>query len=202
MSDVEVPDKFHHFMLNKPHGCITARRDFEGRPTVYDHVPEHFPDLPHVGRLDFNTQGLLLFTDDGRLAQALLNKKYAGNADPESVQPIEKVYHVKVKALLEPEDPVFLRLEQPLEFEPGRFTEPARAGWVAPRSSCTWISIRIVEGRHRQIRKLCDRERLQIRKLRRVKLGPLELGDLKMRWCRMLGEEEVRALYEVALPEG
>lgn len=190
------------FMLNKPHGCITARRDWQDRPTVYDHVPAHFPDLPHVGRLDYNTQGLLLFTDDGRLAQGLLNKKYAGNADPEDVDPIEKIYHVKVKALIDPDDPVFERLEKPLEFEPGRFTEPAKAEWVAPRSSCTWISITICEGRNRQVRKLCKRAGLQIRKLRRVKLGPLELGDLKMRWCRMLTDEEIESLYEVALPEG
>ncbi len=195
-----MPHQF--FILNKPHGCITARRDFEGRPTVYDHVPEHFPDLPHVGRLDYNTQGLLLFTDDGRLAQALLNKKYAGNADPDSVEPIEKVYHVKVKAKLTPEASVLRRLKEPLEFEPGRFTAPAQTGWVAERSSCTWISLTITEGRHRQVRKLCDREGLQIRKLRRVKFGPLELDDLKMRWCRFLSKEEIQALYDVALPEG
>ncbi len=195
-------DEFQYLMLNKPHGCITARRDFEDRALVYDHIPAHFPDLPHVGRLDYNTQGLLLFTNDGRLAQALLNKKYAGNADPDSVDPIDKVYHVKVKTLLEPGDPVFEKLEEPLEFEAGRFTSPAKASWVALRSSCTWISITITEGRHRQVRKLCRRSGLQIRKLRRVKLGPLELGDLKMRWCRRLTDEEVKALYEVALPEG
>ena len=199
---MKLPDDMQYFMLNKPPGCISARVDFRDRPTIYDHVPGHFPQLPHVGRLDFNTEGLLLFTDDGRLQQGLLNKKYAGNADPEDCKPIEKVYHVKIKDKIEPDDPVFERLEEPLEFKPGRFTEPARAEYVAPRSSCTWISLTICEGRNRQIRKLCKREGLQIRKLRRVRLGPLELGDLKLRWCRMLEEDEIRALYEVALPEG
>ncbi len=193
---------FEYLMLNKPHGCITARRDFEDRELVYDHIPAHMPDLPHVGRLDYNTQGLLLFTDDGRLAQALLNKNYAGEADPEEVDPIEKVYHIKVKAKIEPDDPVLESLTEPLEFKPGRFTAPARVGWVAERSSCTWISVTITEGRHRQVRRLCDRSGLQIRKLRRVRLGPLELGDLKMRWCRRLEPWEVEALYDVALPEG
>ncbi len=191
-----------YFMLNKPPGCITARTDFKDRPTVYDHIPGHFPDLPHVGRLDYNTEGLLLFTDDGRLAQALLNKKYAGNADPTELRPIEKVYHVKVKALLEPDDPVFSRLQEPLEFKPGRFTAPARATYLEPRSSCTWISLTITEGRKHQIRRLCKREGLQIRKLRRVRLGPLHLGDLKLRWCRMLTPDEVTSLYAAALPEG
>lgn len=191
-----------YFMLNKPPGCITARKDFKDRPTVYDHVPASFPELPHVGRLDYNTEGLLLFTDDGRLAQALMNKGYAGNADAEEMEPIEKVYHVKVKAMLDPEDPVFRRLEEPLEYKPGKFTAPALAQYLEPRSSCTWISLMITEGRKHQIRKLCKREGLQIRKLRRVRLGPLLLGDLKLRWCRMLTDDEVAALYAKALPEG
>ncbi len=202
MPDVEVPEQFHHFMLNKPHGCITAKEDWEDRELVYDHIPDKFPHVGHVGRLDYNTQGLLLFTDDGRLSQALLNKEYAGEADPETTEPIEKVYHVKIKDVIEPDDPLFEELEEPLEFEPGRFTEPATAEYVAPRSSCTWIAITICEGRHRQVRKLCKRSGRQIRKLRRVKLGPLELGDLKMRWCRWLTDDEIRSLYEVALPEG
>ena len=71
-----------YFILHKPAGCITARRDFAARSTVYDHVPTHFPILPHVGRLDYATEGLLLFTDDGRLAQALLNPGFKGAADP------------------------------------------------------------------------------------------------------------------------
>ena len=191
-----------YFMLNKPPGCITARKDFRDRPTVYDHVPASFPDLPHVGRLDFNTEGLLLFTDDGRLQQALLNKKYAGNADPEEMEPVEKVYHVKLKAILKEDDPVLARLEEPLEYKPGLFTAAAKVSYVAPRSSCTWISMTITEGKYRQVRRICKREGLQIRKLRRVRFGPLELGELKMRWCRMLSEEEIGSLYEIALPEG
>ena len=91
-----------HFILNKPRGCITARRDFADRSTVYDHVPAHFPKLPHVGRLDFLTEGLLLFTDDGKLAQALLNPKIGPT--------IEKVYRVKVRDRLDPADRRIARL--------------------------------------------------------------------------------------------
>lgn len=194
--------QFQYLMLNKPPGCISARTDWRDRPTIYDHIPAHFPDLPHVGRLDFNSEGLLLFTDDGRLAQALLNPNYAGNADPSKVELIEKEYHVKLKAKLEPDDPVLKRMEEPLEYKPGLFTAPAKVEWVAERASATWISVTITEGKYRQVRRICGRERLQIRKLRRVRLGPLELGDLKLRWCRRLTEEEVQALYAWALPEG
>lgn len=184
-----------YFILHKPPGCLSARRDYLDRPTVYDHIPPHYPALGHVGRLDFNTEGLLIFTDDGHLNQALLNKEYGGET------PIEKVYHVKLKGILAESDWGIKELKEPIEFERGRFTEAARRVRVLEyRSSCTWVEVVICEGRQRQVRKLCARSGYQVRKLKRVRLGPLELGDLKMRWCRPLSLEEVEALYEASLP--
>lgn len=190
-----------YFVLNKPPGCICARRDFAGRPTVYAHVPPHYPDLPHVGRLDFNTEGLLLFTDDGRLAQAMINAEYAGRADPALVPPVEKVYHVKIRAELGPDDPRLLRLAEPLRMPAGVITRPAQVRIVGYRSRATWVEVQITEGRHRQVRRLCARSRLQIVKLRRIRFGPLELGSLKLRWCRPLARQEVTACYARALPD-
>lgn len=187
------------FMLHKPRGCITARADFAGRPTVYDHVPPHFPRLPHVGRLDFNTEGLLLFTDDGRLAQALGNPGFAGVA--EEVPPIEKVYHLKVRGVLAPDDGRIGLLGEPLRFNTGPVTRPARVRWLEHRSRATWIEVVLREGRNRQIRRLCDRSGLQVVKLRRVAIGPVGLGDLPARWCRQLTAEEVAALYAAAMPD-
>ena len=89
-----------YFMLHKPRGCFCARLRAGRLPTVYDHVPAHFPRLPHVGRLDVNTEGLLLFTDDGQLAQALLNHEFATNVAGRPLAPVEKVYHVKIRGLL------------------------------------------------------------------------------------------------------
>jgi 23S rRNA pseudouridine2605 synthase len=189
-----------YFVLNKPPGCISARRDFAGRPTVYDHVPPHYPDLPHVGRLDFNTEGLLLFTDDGRLAQALLNPGFAGLADPSAVPPVEKVYHVKVRGELGDADPVLARLAEPMVILGAPPTRPAKVRVVAHRARATWVEVVIDEGRNRQVRRLCERAGLQIVKLRRVRLGPLWLGDLKLRWCRPLTATEVAACYTLALP--
>ena len=189
-----------YFMLNKPPGCISARRDFAGRPTVYEHVPPHYPDLPHVGRLDFNTEGLLLFTDDGRLAQALLNPGWAGLADPSAVAPVEKVYHVKVRAELDDGHPALALLAEPIVILGAPPTRPARVRVVAHRSRATWVEVVIDEGRNRQVRRLCERAGLQIVKLRRVRLGPLELGDLELRWCRPLAAAEVAACYARALP--
>jgi 23S rRNA pseudouridine2605 synthase len=185
---------FQYFILNKPPGCITGRRDPEGRPTVYAHVPAHFPALPHVGRLDFNTEGLLLFTDDGRLARALLDPGFGGGRH------VEKVYHVKVRPPLDPADPRIGGLERPLPLPSGTPTTPARARWLQPRARSCWIEVAITEGRHHQVRLLCAREGLQIVKLRRVALGPLALGDLRLRWCRFLTEAEIAACHACALP--
>lgn len=187
-----------YFMMNKPAGCITARRDFESRQTVYDHVPPHFPSLAHVGRLDYNTEGLLLFTDDGRLAQALLNREFA--ADAGALDVIEKVYHVKIKGVLQDDDARLPLLAEPLEHKSGQFTAAARWRIVERRERTTWIELIICEGRNRQVRRLCERSELQIRKLRRMQLGPLELGALRLRWCRPLEQAEIAALYAAALP--
>lgn len=190
-----------YFMLNKPAGCITARRDFAGRSTVYDHVPTHFPDLPHVGRLDYPTEGLLLFTDDGRLAQGLLNPGFSGLADPASAPSVEKVYRVKVRDRLDPSDRRIPLLEKPLKYRSGHVTRPARARFVELRTRATWLEVIISEGRHRQVRNLCARSGFDVLKLRRIAVGPLCLGTLKLRWCRPLTEDEVSSLYAAALPE-
>jgi 23S rRNA pseudouridine2605 synthase len=186
----------HYFLLNKPPGCITGRADPEGRTTVYAHVPAWYPDLPPVGRLDFNTEGLLLFTDDGRLARALLDHELAG-------RPVPKVYHVKVRPRLDtaPDaDRRLARLTEPLVEPDGSATRPAAVALREHRTRASWIAITIDEGRHRQVRRLCERSGLQIVKLRRVALGPLELGGLPPRRCRPLTSEEVAACYAAALP--
>ncbi len=193
-----------YFVLNKPPGCITARRDYLERPTVYDHVPPHYPGLPHVERLDYNSEGLLLFTDDGRLAQGLLNpgfREARAAADGAPAGAVDKVYRVKVRGRLACDDPRLDELALPLLHpDDGVLTRPARVRFLELRTRATWVEVILREGRSRQIRHLCARSGLQVVKLRRVQLGPLTLGGLRLRWCRQLGEPEVRACYELALP--
>ncbi len=180
-----------YFMLNKPAGTISGRSDPHGRPTVMDHVPTHFPVLPHVGRLDWASEGLLLFTDDGQLSRALLDRAIGGV--------VPKAYHVKVRDRLDPEDSRIPRMEQPLDYD-GVPTEPAQVRFLELRTRATWLEVVITQGKHHQIRHLCARSGFPVLKLRRVRIGPLELGDLKLRWCRPLRLDEVEALYAVALP--
>ncbi len=180
-----------YFMLNKPAGTITGRSDPHGRPTVMDHVPTHFPALPHVGRLDWASEGLLLFTDDGQLSRALLDRAIGGV--------VPKAYHVKVRDRLDPADTRIARMEQPLDYD-GVDTEPAQVRFLELRTRATWLEVVITQGKHHQIRHLCARSGFPVLKLRRVRIGPLELGELKLRWCRPLRQDEVDALYAVALP--
>lgn len=192
---------FTHFMMNKPPGCICARVDLRGRPVIYAHVPTAWPALPHVGRLDFNSEGLLLFTDDGRLNQALLNREFRARLADDGLPPIEKEYHVKVRDLLEPDDPRVEFMRVPFTYTDGTVTHPAEVEVLEHRARATWIRVTLTEGRWRQVRMLCARSRLQVVKLRRVRIGPLALGDLKTRWCRPLTLAELEALYAAALPE-
>ncbi len=184
-----------YFVLNKPPGCIVGRTDPEGRATVYDHVPPHFPPLPHVGRLDYNSEGLLLFCDDGPLARALLDSQ----AGPAERPPIPKVYAVKLRDRMAPDAPALLRLQEPLDHPDGP-TRPAALRVLGHRSRATWVELTLLEGRHHQIRLLCARSELQVVKLRRVALGPLRLDDLPLRRCRPLSLDERDALYAAALP--
>ena len=185
--------------MNKPPDCICARADHRNRPLVYAHVPASYPSLPHTGRLDLNTEGLLLFTDDGKLQQALLNGKLRAS---QGLPPIEKEYHAKVRGILSPEDPRLAEMQQPLVYRGCIETAPASVSWIAHRTRATWLSIVITEGRHRQVRLLCGRSWLQVIKLRRVRLGPLHLGDLPLRWCRPITRTEAEALYAAAFPGG
>lgn len=156
-------------------------------------MPAHFPDLPHVGRLDYNTEGLLLFTDDGQLARALL--------DPEIGPHVEKVYHAKVRPKMAPADPRIAALEAPCVYEDGRRTLPARARHLVDRARSSWLEVVITEGRHRQVRRLLARSELQVVKLRRQRFGPLDLGALELRWCRPLTAAEIASCYDaVGLP--
>ena len=144
-----------------------------------------------MGRLDWATEGLLLFTDDGRLSHALLDRGFGAA--------VEKAYHVKVRDRLDPSDPRIQRLERPLDVH-GTPTQPARARFVELRTRATWLEIVITEGKHHQIRHLCARSGFPVLKLRRQRLGPLDLGGLRLRWARPLDLDEVVALYDAALP--
>lgn len=170
-------------LLNKPGGCLTTVRDPFHRQTVMTFVKDIPRRVFPVGRLDVDTEGLLLFTDDGDLGHALIHPRYA----------VEKEYEVLVRGTPTAKTLRMLETGVPID---GRVTSPARVSHSVCLNSGTRFSIVLHEGRKRQIRKMCAYIGYPVEQLRRVRLGPIRLGDLPTGRWRYLDHDEVRALHD------
>ena len=172
-------------ILNKPKGFVTTSHDPKGRPTTTDLVKRIRARLFSVGRLDYHTEGLLVMTNDGDLAQLLQHPKYG----------VPKTYRVKVKGMPEPKTLAKLRLGIRLD---KRKTAPAKVKKVGSTGKNTWLEITIKEGRNRQIRRMCDSIGHPVMKLRRTRYGPLRLTNLEPGAYRRLTAGEVAKLRDYA----
>jgi 23S rRNA pseudouridine2605 synthase len=181
------PERRVYWMLNKPRGVVTSTRDPEGRPTAPELVPEHAARLFPVGRLDRDTEGLLLLTNDGMLAHALLHPSHE----------VEREYEVGVRGELAPK--TLARLARGVHLEDGR-TAPARVSTPRfdPRSDTSVFRLTLIEGRKRQIRRSLLVLGHPVRSLRRVRFGPLRLGDLPRGAARRLAAGEQQSLERLA----
>ncbi len=181
---VALAAPYAYLLLNKPRGYITTRSDPEGRPTVYELLPEIWRRrVAPVGRLDVHTEGLLLLTNDGDLAQRVSHPRYG----------CAKLYRVKVKG--QPPEEQLARLRAGIVLE-GRRTAPARFERVASgaRAANAWLTVELREGRTRQVREMLFRIGHPVLKLRRVAIGPLRDRRLAVGSFRELTAEEVEAL--------
>ncbi len=177
-------------MLHKPAGYITAVSDPEGRPVVVSLLPKTgLPRLFPVGRLDWDTEGLLLLTNDGDLANRLTHPRHE----------VAKVYHAKVKGRPAPE--VLRRLLQGVVSDGERLSATAVSILRATREN-TWVMVSVRQGRYRQVRRMCEAIGHPVLKLVRVALGPLSLGSLPRGQWRTLLPAEVRALEAVKAQGG
>jgi 23S rRNA pseudouridine2605 synthase len=176
-----------YWMAHKPAGVVTTLRDPQGRPTVVQMLPDRLPRLHPVGRLDYESTGLVLLTNDGDLTHALLHPSRGS----------EREYRVTVKG--EVDARVRGALEHGVVLEEGR-TAPARVERVAydPASETTTFSLVLVEGRNRQIRRSLLALGRPVKKLVRVRMGPLQLGNLPRGQARALRRDEIEALLEHA----
>jgi pseudouridine synthase len=165
-----------YLLLNKPSGVVTTARDPHGRPTVVDLVPGE-PRVVPVGRLDAETTGALLLTNDGELAHRLAHPRYE----------VDKVYVADVEG--EPTDETIGRLAQGVELDDGR-TAPARVKRLGPSR----LELAIHEGRNRQIRRMCEAVGHPVRRLHRRVYAGLALGKLEPGDWRRLGKEEIAGL--------
>lgn len=159
------------FMFHKPAGVLTAARDPGGRPTIYDVLPEGLPRLVPVGRLDLNTEGLLLLTNDGELKRAL--------ELPSSEVP--RTYRVRAMGEVRQQDLEALALGVTLEgvrYGPVDASVDRRA---RADGANVWLTMTLTEGKNREVRKLCDAMGLRVSRLIRTSYGPFTLGDLEVR---------------------
>lgn len=181
------PEQLLYILLHKPINVVTTLSDPEERPTVRHLLPEVRERVFPVGRLDFHSSGLLLFTNDGELALRLTHPRYG----------IRKTYHVKVKGT--PTREALEQLAAGVRLEEGK-TAPADVRIERSQEGKTWLEITLGEGRKREVRRMCERVGYPVEKLARVRLGPLALGKLPPGHHRMLTAREVRALrYAVGL---
>lgn len=172
-------------LMNKPKKHVTAREDAFGRDALACYLPGTAPYLFPVGRLDYNSEGALLWTNDGRLGRRVLHPAWA----------LPKVYGVKIRGHLAQDHPALERMRRGMTLGEETFL-PVPATVVALRTRATWVELTLHEGKSRQIRKMCKACSLQIVKLRRLAIGPVALGDLNPRCVRELSAEELRALDE------
>lgn len=172
-----------HYLLNKPPGVVTTADDPQGRPIVVDLVP-HEPRVFPVGRLDMDTEGLLLLTNDGDLTHRLTHPSYG----------VEKEYLAEVEG--RPGRGVLRTLREGVELEDGP-TAPATVGVVAP----SLLRIVIHEGRNRQVRRMCEAVGHPVVRLVRTRIGPLTDPQLAPGSWRSLTVAEVRELERAATPD-
>ena len=181
---VRQAQRHRYFLLNKPRGYVTTRSDPEHRPTVLDLLKGVREYVYPVGRLDFDSEGLLILTNDGELAATLTHPKHE----------VERVYEAQVLGVPDAHD--IDRLSRGIVID-GRRTSPARVELLSERRTegdTSVIRVTIHEGRTRQVRKMADAIGHPVRVLKRVRIGPIADKHLRLGSYRELTEEEVRKL--------
>lgn len=183
------PERATWVLLHKPAGYVTTREDPQGRPTVYELLPSRYGTLFHVGRLDLESEGLLLLTNEGDIANRLMHPSHE----------VDRVYLVDVVGV--PDRDTLRRLRLGVELEDG--LARAHAAEVVTRQrarggagAADHARVRVVmrEGRKREVRRLFDAVGHPVRRLVRERLGPISLGELRAGQWRELRPEELESL--------
>jgi pseudouridine synthase len=171
-------------VLNKPKGVLTTSHDPRGRRTITELVKGIKARIFPVGRLDYHTEGLLILTNDGELAQHLQHPRYK----------VPKTYRTKVKGLPTPRAMQRLRSGVMLD---GKRTAPAVVKKIGTTGKNAWLEITVKEGRNRQIRRMCSAVNHPVMKLKRTRYGPIRLGNLQPGFYRDLTPTEMEELQKL-----
>ena len=180
---LEEPANSLAIVLHKPVGVVCTRKDPEGRETIYDLLDPALPHLAHVGRLDIQTEGVLLLASDGDLVQSLLH--------PSSEVP--RVYHAKVRGRVREETLRHLRAGVPLD---GRPTRPVEVERIPSKSRHDWLQLVLTEGKNRHVRRVLEDLGHPVSKLKRVAFAGVTVEGLPSGRWRKLKPEELRRLKD------
>ena len=180
---VPMTDERFCIMLNKPRGFVSTMSDEKGRPTVHMLTANVGTRVYPIGRLDMDSDGLLLLTNDGSLAEKLTHPRHG----------IPKIYRVTVSGAVSPE--ILSALGAPMTLD-GYRLQPVKVRQISADSRATVLEMTLFEGRNRQIRKMCDAVGLRITRLCRIAIGKITLGDLPEGKWRRLRRDEVDYLYK------
>lgn len=179
------PEPLYYVILNKPKGCVTTVSDPHGRPTVMEYLPGLPGKVVPVGRLDFYSEGVLLLTNDGDLAAALMAPRTHA----------EKTYHVKIRGPVK--DSHIAAFRTGVTLDRGVKTRPAEVNRLAAKSRHTWLVMTLTEGKNRQIHRMAEAFGYQVLKIQRVAFAGLTFHGLRVGDARELTQQEVAALYAV-----
>ncbi len=177
-------EKRVYILLNKPEGYVTTVSDPRGRSTVLDLVGNVKQRVYPVGRLDYNTSGLLLLTNDGELTYILTHPSYE----------IDKTYFTRVKGEISDQD--IKKLESGIQLEDG-ITAPAKVKLISRDEKISSFELTIHEGRNRQVRRMCEVLGYEVIKLKRIRFGPLNLEGLSPGEYRFLSDKELQILQKL-----
>ena len=181
---VSIQQEKHYIAYNKPIGEVTTASDPEGRPTVMDKFRDYPVRLYPVGRLDFDSEGLLLLTNDGDMMNRVLHPSHE----------VKKVYLTKVSNQISDEELNMLRRGVEID---GRLTSPANVRLIRRETFDSVLLVSIHEGRNRQVRKMISAVGHQVISLKRVEFGPVSLGDLPSGRWRRLSPAEITKLKNI-----
>jgi 23S rRNA pseudouridine2605 synthase len=171
-----------YVLLNKPKGYLTSMSDPEGRPLVTELLPASLGRIHPVGRLDFNTEGLLLLTDDGEFTNYLTSARNR----------VQKVYEVKVKGI--PSESAIARLRHGIRLDGGARAAPVKISRLNETRTNAWFEVTLHQGRNQQIRRMFEGIGHSVLKLARVRIGALQDAKLKPGEWRLLTQAEVKRL--------
>ena len=177
--------KMVYIMLNKPRGYVTTVSDELGRKTVMDLLPDFGCRIYPVGRLDKDSEGLLLLTNDGSFTNCMTHPSHE----------YAKVYRVTVRPAVN--DEILFNLRNGIEID-GRKTAPCEVTVLTEEENRVVLEFILHDGRNRQIRKMCESQGLEVARLKRISIGPIKLGMLKQGDYKELSEQDVKKLLRSA----